>query len=106
MNDSAVKAQIREIYQKGLDCPLYSAEQSGFEPMVKEDIKESYNEEIKIMEEERNAIEEWMFDIVMAFTNKEFERYQRLYADFEEYCETVEMFSLCYEFDNYLEGLK
>ena len=47
-----------------------------------------------------------MFDIVMALVNKESERFQQLYADFEEYCESVEMYSLCYEFDNYLEELK
>lgn len=106
MNEEDIKKRISEIYEKGDDRPSYSAEEIGLEPMSEEEAKEEFKGEIKMMEEEQNSIEELMFDIVMALIKKESERYQRLYSDFEKYCETVEMYSLCYEFDSYLEELK
>ena len=106
MNEEDIRKRISKIYEKGDDRPTYSAEELGLEPMSEEEAKEEFKGVIKMMEEERNSVEQLMFDIVMALVNKESERFQQLYADFEEYCESVEMYSLCYEFDNYLEELK
>ena len=106
MNEKEIKETIYNIYEDYISGISVSAETLGLEKKSAAEIREEFKNEIEMFEDEENDVLELMFNIAQTLLNKETEKYNEYYAEFENYCLDVEMEGLCYAFDDYLDTIK
>ena len=106
MNENEIRERVSEIYDEYISGSAISGEKLGLEKMSEEEIKKEFKNEIEIFEEEKNYTIELMFNIVQSLINKETDKHNEYYTEFEDYCLDSEMEGLCYAFDDYLDTIK
>jgi len=106
MNEKEIRETVSNIYEDYISGISVSAEELGLEKKSEAEIREEFKNEIEMLEDEENYVLELMFNIVQTLLNKDTEKFNEYYGEFENYCLDVEMEGLCYAFDDYLDTIR